>query len=97
MDETPLTLQKPEQLSKNKTQKKEKDIHKKNVDRLAKKAQQVEDEKKKKERKRQERRDRREKNKEKYRQIRANAKARKEASKTDVVSPDSEEVNSPQE
>ena len=97
VDDTPLTEQKPEQLSKNKTQKKEKDIHKKNVDRLAKKAQQVEDEKKKKERKRQERRDRREKNKEKYRQIRANAKARKEASKTDVVSPDSEEVTSPQE
>jgi uncharacterized protein (DUF2141 family) len=97
VDDIPLTEQKPDQLSKNKTQKKEKDIHKKNVDRLAKKAQQAEDEKKKKERKRQERKDRREKNKEKYRQIRANAKAKKEASEADVSTPDTEEVTSPQE
>ena len=106
VDELPLTEQKPEQLSKTKTQKKETDIHKKNVDRLAKKAQQAEDEKKKKERKRQERKDRREKNKEKYRQIRANAKANKaslkekeaeEVSESDVIVPDPEEVTTPQE
>lgn len=97
VDEIPLTEQKPEQLSKTKTQKKETDIHKKNVDRLAKKAQQIEAEKKKKERKRLERQERREKNKEKYRQIRANAKANKAASKAGVSVPDSEEVTTPQE
>jgi len=103
VNQTPLPQQKPQELSKNKTQKAEKDIHKKNVERLQKKSQQKEDEKKKKERKRQERKDRREKNKEKYRQIRDNAKARKAASKSDevpeadVIVPDPEEVTSPQE
>lgn len=97
VDQTPLTEQKPESLSKQKTEKKVQDIHKKNLDRLAKKAQQVEDEKKKKERKRQERKERREKNKEKYRQIRAAAKARKAGSDTDVSSPDTDEVSTPQE
>ena len=57
----------------------------------------VEDEKKKKERKRQERKDRREKNKQKYREIRANAKAKKAGSTADVSAPDTEEVTTPEE
>lgn len=97
VNQTPLTQQKPDELSKNKTQKAEKDIHKKNLERLEKKSKQAEDEKKKKERKRQERKDRREKNKQKYREIRANAKAKKEGSKADVNAPDTDEVTTPQE
>ena len=97
VNQTPLTQQKPDELSKNKTQKAEKDIHKKNLERLEKKSKQAEDEKKKKERKRQERKDRREKNKQKYREIRANAKAKKEGSKADVNAPDTEEITTPQE
>ena len=97
VDELPLNQQKPDELSKNKTQKTVKDIHKRNLDRLEKKSQQVESEKKKKERKRQERKDRREKNKQKYRQIRANAKSKKESSKADVNAPDTEEVTTPEE
>ena len=97
VNEYPLTQQKPDQLSKEKTKKKETDIHKKNVERLEKKSQQAESEKKKKEKKRQERKDRRQKNKEKYREIRANAKAKKAQSKADVSSPDTEEITSPDE
>jgi hypothetical protein len=101
VNDTPLTEQKPDDLSKNKSKKKTVDIHKKNIDRLERKASQKESEKKKKERKRNERKERREKNKEKYRQIRANAKAKKNQSKTgseaDVSVPDTEEVTSPNE
>ena len=101
INDTPLVDQKPDQLQMEKAKKKEVDIHKKNVDRLEKKAQQVESEKKKKERKRNERKERREKNKEKYRQIRANAKAQKNQStadsEADVSVPDTQEVTSPDE
>lgn len=100
VDQIPLTEQKPDELSKTKAQTQTRDIHKKNVDRLEKKSQQVESEKKKKERQRQERKERREKNKEKYRQIRAAAKAKKAGSAesdSDVVAPDSEEVTTPEE
>ena len=101
MNDTPLTEQKPDDLAKNKSKKKTVDIHKKNIDRLERKANQKESEKKKKERKRNERKERREKNKEKYRQIRANAKAKKNQSKAgseaDVSVPDTEEVTSPDE
>lgn len=101
VNEYPLTEQKPDQLQKEKAKKLEVNTHKKNVDRLEKKAQQIESEKKKKERKRTERKERREKNKEKYRQIRANAKAQKNQSKAasdaDVSTPDTEEVTTPDE
>ena len=97
VNDTPLTEQKPDELSKDKAQKKEVNIHKKNVERLEKKAQQIESEKKKKERKRQERKDRRQKNKEKYREIRANAKARKAGSQADDSTPDTEEITTPDE
>ena len=101
VNDTPLTEQKPDELIKNKSKKKTVDIHKKNVERLEKKANQIESEKKKKERKRNERKDRREKNKEKYRQIRANAKAKKNqseaVSEADVSVPDTEEVTTPNE
>ena len=101
VNDTPLTKQKPDELIKNKSKKKTVDIHKKNVERLEKKANQIESEKKKKERKRNERKDRREKNKEKYRQIRANAKAKKNqseaVSEADVSVPDTEEVTTPNE
>ena len=101
INEYPLIDQKPDQLQKEKAKKLEVNIHKKNVERLEKKAQQAESEKKKKERKRTERKERREKNKEKYREIRANAKAQKnqskEGSEADVSVPDTEEVTSPDE
>ena len=101
VNESPLTEQKPDDLVKNKSKKKTVDIHKKNVERLERKANQIESEKKKKERKRNERKDRREKNKEKYRQIRANAKAKKNQSKAgseaDVSVPDTQEVTTPNE
>ena len=102
VNEYPLVEQKPDKLQKEKAKKKEVDIHKKNVERLEKKAQQAESEKKKKERKRTERKERREKNKEKYREIRANAKAQKQAksnpsSEADVSTPDIEEVTTPNE
>ena len=101
VNDTPLTEQKPDDLAKNKSKKKTVDIHKKNIDRLERKANQKESEKKKKERKRNERKERHEKNKEKYRQIRANAKAKKNQSKAgseaDVSVPDTEEVTSPDE
>lgn len=74
VQETPLTEQKPQELVKNKSKKKTIDIHKKNIERLEKKARQAESEKKKKERKRKERQERREKNKEKYRQLRQERK-----------------------
>lgn len=99
VDELPLHEQKPNELSKNKSQKAVKDVHKRNLDRLEKKSQQAESEKKKKERQRQERKDRREKNKQKYREIRANAKAKKAGSDSDadVSTPDTEEVATPEE
>ena len=101
VNEYPLTEQKPLELQKDKARKQEVNIHKKNVERLEKKAQQAESEKKKKERKRTERKERREKNKEKYRQIRENAKAQKKQSKdgsdADVSAPDTEEVTTPDE
>ena len=101
INEYSLTEQKPDKLQKEKSRKKEVDIHKRNVERLEKKAQQKESEKKKKERKRNERKERREKNKEKYRQIRANAKAQKNqskaASEADVSTPDTQEVTPPNE
>lgn len=96
VNETPLVDQKPDELQKEKTKKKEQDIHKKNVERIEKKIQQAESEKKKKERKRNERKERRQKNKEKYREIRANAKA-KEKSNTGISSPDAQEITSPNE
>ena len=71
----PAIEQKPSELLKNKSAKKIVDIHKKNVERLEKKASQIESEKKKKERKRTERKERREKNKEKYRKLRQEGKA----------------------
>ena len=58
--EIPLTQQKPKELSKDSKEKKQVDIHKKNVERLEKKASQIAAEKKKKEKKRQERQERRE-------------------------------------
>ena len=73
--DTPAIEQKPFDLLKNKSAKKIVDIHKKNVERLEKKASQIESEKKKKERKRTERKERREKNKEKYRKLREEGKA----------------------
>ena len=102
VNEYPLIEQKPDKLQKEKAKKKEVDIHKKNVERLEKKAQQAESEKKKKERQRAERKERREKNKAKYREIRANAKAQKQAksnpsSEADVSTPDVEEVTTPNE
>ena len=102
VNEYPLTEQKPDALQKEKAKKLEVNIHKKNVERLEKKAQQVESEKKKKERKRTERKERREKNKQKYQEIRANAKAQKNQSKTgsettDVSVPDTQEVATPDE
>ena len=105
VDNTPLTQQKPDKLLKEKTKKKEVDTHKKNLDRLQNKAKKAESDKKKKERQRAERKQRREKNKEKYRQIRANAKARKEAKTatsepSDTVSvevPDPQEIETPDE
>ena len=98
INEYPIFQQKPDELQKDKTKKKETDIHKKNVERLEKKAQQSESEKKKKERKRAERKERRQKNKEKYREIRANAKAKKAKSvDADVDTPDVQEVTAPNE
>ena len=97
VNQYPLVEQKPDPLVKEKAKKKETDIHKKNVERLEKKSQQVESEKKKKERKRAERKERRQKNKEKYRQIRADAKAKKAQSKANVSAPDTQEVTSPDE
>lgn len=75
VNDTPLTKQKPDELIKEKSNKKTVDVHKKNVDRLEKKSKQAESEKKKKERKRQERKERREKNKLKYKNLRAQGKA----------------------
>lgn len=99
VNEIPITEQKPDELLKEKSRKKVVDIHKKNLDRLASKAQRKESEKKKKERKRNERKERREKNKEKYRAIRAKLKAKKtnNGSDSDVSTPDSQEVASPNE
>jgi len=99
INEIPITEQKPDELLKEKSRKKVVDIHKKNLDRLASKAQRKESEKKKKERKRQERKERREKNKEKYRAIRAKLKAKKtnNGSDSDVSTPDSQEVAPPNE
>ncbi|MCQ2068675.1 MAG: Ig-like domain-containing protein [Bacteroidaceae bacterium] len=97
VNQYPLVEQKPDQLVKEKAKKKETDIHKKNVERLEKKSQQIESEKKKKERKRTERKERKQKNKEKYRQIRADAKAKKDQSKAAVSTPDTQEVTSPDE
>ena len=96
--EYPLTEQKPDELIKEKSKKKDTDIHKKNVERLEKKAKQIESEKKKKERKRNERKERREKNKQKYSEIRAKAKEKKkEQSDAGVSSPDTQEVTTPNE
>ena len=100
VNEIPITEQKPDELLKEKGRKKIVDIHKKNLDRLASKAQRKESEKKKKERKRRERKERREKNKEKYRAIRAQLRAKKKAntgSDSDVSTPDTEEITSPNE
>ena len=99
VNEIPITDQKPDELLKEKSRKKVVDIHKKNLDRLASKAQRKESEKKKKERKRNERKERREKNKEKYRALRAQLKAKKTntGSDSDVSTPDTEEVASPNE
>ena len=98
VNEMPLTQQKPDELNKNKAKKKTVDVHKKNVDRLEKKAKQAESEKNKKERQRKERKERREKNKEKYRAIRANAKAKAKANSEPAVdSPDVQEVETPNE
>ena len=96
INDYPLVQQKPDELQKEKSKKKEQDIHKKNVERLEKKAQQIESEKKKKERKRNERKERRQKNKEKYRAIRAKAKA-KSKSDAGIDTPNVEEVASPNE
>ena len=96
VNSTPPVEQKPDELQKQKSQKQELDIHKKNVERLEKKSQQIESEKKKKERKRLERKERRLKNKEKFRAKRAESKARKK-SVADIDSPDIEEVYSPNE
>lgn len=65
--EVPVYDQKPEKLLKSKTKKKTTDIHKKNLERLEKKASQIESEKNKKARKKAERQERRQKNREKYR------------------------------
>ena len=106
VNEIPIIDQKPDELLKEKSKKKVVDLHKKNLDRLQNKAQRKESEKKKKERKRNERKERREKNKEKYRAIRAQLKAKKNAkadaktntgSDSDVSTPDTEEVASPNE
>ena len=96
VNSTPLVEQKPDELQKEKAKKQESDIHLKNVERLEKKSQQIESEKKKKARKREERKERRLKNKEKYREKRAQAKAKKE-SVANIDSPDTEEVLSPNE
>ena len=63
INDTPIYQQKPEELLKDKTKKKTVDIHKKNVERLEKKANRIEEEKKKKEKKRLERQQRRQKRK----------------------------------
>ena len=106
VDELPIYDQKPDELLKEKSKKKVVDIHKKNLDRLQSKAQRKESEKKKKERKRNERKERREKNKEKYRAIRAQLKEKNKAkadakantgSDSDVSTPDTEEITSPNE
>ena len=96
VNSTPLVEQKPDELQKEKAKKQESDIHLKNVERLEKKSQQIESEKKKKARKREERKERRLINKEKYREKRAQAKAKKE-SVANIDSPDTEEVLSPNE
>ena len=96
VNSTPLVEQKPDELQKEKAKKQESDIHLKNVERLEKKSQQIESEKKKKARKREERKERRLKNKEKYREKRAQAKAKKEPA-ANIDSPDTEEVLSPNE
>ena len=96
VNSTPLVEQKPDELQKEKAKKQESDIHLKNVERLEKKSQQIESEKKKKARKREERKERRLKNKEKYREKRAQAKAKKESA-ANIDSPDTEEVLSPNE
>ena len=97
INDIPLYEQKPDELQKDKSKKKELNIHQKNVERLEKKAQQKESEKKKKARKRTERKERREKNKQKYREIRANAKEKKKASKAGISVPDTDEVSTPDE
>ncbi len=105
VNETPIIDQKPVELIKSQSKKKVVDIHKKNVERLEKKASRIASEKKKKERKRQERKERRQKNKEKYRALRAQlkekAKAKKNPERTDSVAdnntPDSQEVAPPNE
>jgi len=105
VNQAPLNKQKPDDLIKEKSNKKTVDVHKKNVERQQKKVNQAESDKKKKERQRAERKQRREKNKEKYRQIRANAKARKEAKvnasepadSVSVDTPDSKEIEAPNE
>ena len=96
VNSTPLVEQKPDELQKETAKKQESDIHLKNVERLEKKSQQIESEKKKKARKREERKERRLKNKEKYREKRAQAKAKKESA-ANIDSPDTEEVLSPNE
>ena len=96
VNELPISEQKPDALSKEISKKKEVNTHKKNVERLEKKASQIESEKKKKERKRNERKQRREQNKAKYRAIRALAKQEKE-SETGVDAPDTEEIATPDE
>ena len=63
INDTPLYEQKPDELLKEKSKKKQVDIHKKNVERLEKKANRIESEQKKKEKKRQERQQRRQKRK----------------------------------
>ena len=100
----PIYDQKPDELLKEVSKKKTVDTHKKNVERLEQKANRKESDKKKKERKRQERKDRREKNKEKYRNLRAQAKAKSKnvpddttESETGDVTPDSQEVTTPNE
>ena len=94
VNELPISEQKPEALSKEISKKKEVNTHKKNVERLEKKASQKESEKKKKERKRNERKERRESNKAKYRAIRAQAK-QKNQSQESTSADDSETVAEP--
>lgn len=63
VNDTRLTEQKPEAILKNKEKKTQKDIHKRNLDRLEKKAKQIQAEKDKKARKKKERQERRQKQK----------------------------------
>lgn len=75
IEEYPLYEQKPAELSSSKKEKKSTNIHQKNVERLEKKASQIESEKEKKERKRKERRERKEQNRLKYESLRSQGKA----------------------